>query len=97
MAAAIDTEGTTGSWTWTTSKALSASQRRVRRSAAGDTDMFATEPLKGTDTDCPADEIQSGRSRDDEGVRTRTSCPRERNLSARSLIWKPTPPGTSHE
>ena len=97
IAAAIDTDGTTGSCTWTTSKSFSSSQRRVRVIVVGLTEMLATEPLKGTDTEEPADVIHSGRSRDVDGVRTRTSWPRERSLSARSRMWKPTPPGTSHE
>ena len=73
IAAAIDTEGTTGSWTCTTSKSLSASQRRVRARALGLIEIFATDPLKGIDTDDPADVIHSGRSSDVEGVSTRTS------------------------
>ena len=86
IAAAIDTDGTTGSWTCTTSKLFSASQRRVRFIVVGLTEILATEPLKGIDTDDPADVIHSGRSSDVDGVRTRTSCPRERSLSARSRM-----------
>ena len=70
IAAAIDTEGTTGSWTCTTSKSLSASQRRVRASAFGFTEILATDPLKGIDTDEPADVIHSGRSSEVDGVST---------------------------
>ena len=73
IAAAIETEGTTGSCTWTTSKSLSASQRRVRLSTVGLTEMLATDPLKGIDTEEPAEVIHSGRSSEVEGVRTRTS------------------------
>jgi len=73
IAAAIDTDGTTGSCTWTTSKSFSSSQRRVRVIVVGFTEMLATEPLKGTDTEEPADVIHSGRSSEVEGVRTRTS------------------------
>ena len=60
IAAAIDTDGTTGSCTWTTSKSFSSSQRRVRVIVVGFTEMLATEPLKGTDTEEPADVIHSG-------------------------------------
>ncbi len=70
IAAAIDTEGTTGSWTCTTSKSFSASQRRVRASAFGFTEILATDPLKGIDTDEPADVIHSGRSSEVDGVST---------------------------
>lgn len=93
----MDTEGTTGSWTWTTSKSPSASHLRVRAKAAGLIEMLATEPLKGTETDDPALVTHSGRPGALEGLSTRTSCPRLRSLSARSRMWKPTPPGTSHE
>ena len=70
IAAAIDTEGTTGSWTCTTSKSFTASQRRVRASAFGFTEILATDPLKGIDTDEPADVIHSGRSSEVDGVST---------------------------
>ncbi len=47
MSASIDTEGTKGSWTWTTSKPPPLSQARTSRLTRGPKASLAIEPLYG--------------------------------------------------